>query len=120
MGLCQAVFIGNGLLEEVAESDDVVEIDEHGVGVIALHQFDLRFVIKFVPLATRLEAANSATMLVIYFECEKRKKKQLDRDEEENLLRKSRKAFSTLTAFSSIMKPPYASIAASALSSSSR
>lgn len=64
------------MLEEVAESDDVVEIDEHGVGVIALHQFDLRFVIKFVPLATRLEAANSATMLVIYFKREKRKKKK--------------------------------------------
>lgn len=31
-------------------SDDVIEIDEHGVGFVGSHHFYLRFVIELVPL----------------------------------------------------------------------
>lgn len=38
------------MLEEVAESDDVVKINEHGVGFVVFNRFNLCLVTEFVPL----------------------------------------------------------------------
>lgn len=107
------VFFRNGLLEEIVEEHDVMEVDEHGGGFAGFHCFDLRLVIRlnripkskadsFIhdPFHSTHRNKRNQFVLVTIIIIIVIKQKYLRR-RRTNLLRKSRKIVSTRTAFSS-------------------
>lgn len=91
------------------------EIDEHCVRLIGFHCFNLHFVIGLILLAEP-EADFPRTNKTIRSEKQKwetfrdpqiiSKRMRVRKHKGRDLLRNSRKAFSTLTAFSSTKYPP--------------
>lgn len=45
------IFIRDSFLKNIAESNNMFEINEHGVGFVSSHDFNLRFIIEFIPLS---------------------------------------------------------------------